>query len=446
MSQGGTRGGQPLANGSPVRWGRVIAYLRGIRLIDLRPARKIGAPWSVLLLAKALLVIVLFISLYGQFNLAQFRSAFARWPPGSGAAFASRFCTWDSAHYLRLSQAGYEAGSMSCAFYPLWPAAISPAAALLGSRPVLAVVLLANGLSLLAFWMLYRLVERRFGAALSRDALILTLAFPAALFFAFPYSESLYFAIVMVFFWGLELRRWSWVAAAGFLLPLARPVGVFIVLPLAWFLYKETGDRVRRLGIASGSDCKPKPRAVAIKLPVSAGGRKGGSAFGSLASWLLLLCPLLGYAAYFGVMWLWTGNAFEGFEAQKNYPNAPSIKNMFDYAGFSHALMNIGTVDGMMDSMLDRFFFLLFLGLLPFVYRMDKTWFFYVLPAGLVPALSSWFMSYRRYIIVLFPLFVVLAQLLARTRQRWIFWYYVVLLAAMQAWAVWQFVNFNWAG
>ena len=155
---------------------------------------------------------------------------------------------------------------------------------------------------------------------------------------------------------------------------------------------------------------------------------------------------MLGYAAYFALMYAWTGNAFEGFDAQKSYPNSPSIANMFNYHGFTNALLNVHTLDGIVDSALDRAFFLLFLALLWPIYRLDKVWFFYVLPAGLVPALSSWFMSYRRYIMVLFPMFVVLALLLRKAKSRWLFWYYVVLMAALQAWAVKQFINFNWAG
>jgi hypothetical protein len=47
---------------------------------------------------------------------------------------------------------------------------------------------------------------------------------------------------------------------------------------------------------------------------------------------------------------------------------------------------------------------------------------------------------------VCFPVFIVLAQLLAKTKSRWLFWYYTSLLAALQIRAVRQFVNFNWAG
>jgi hypothetical protein len=376
--------------------------------------------WKVALISKGGMALAVAAALFFSFDLDPFVSTFARWPRTGSPTLWSRFATWDGAHYLLLSTEGYERGSPSCAFYPLWPALIRLASPLAFGNPLAAGLVLANGLSLVSIVLLYRLFEP-YGARTARQAVILFLAFPGALFLSFPYTESLFLVLVLALFWGLETQRWLWPAIAGFLLPVARPVGVFVALPVAWRLY-ELGKSAR---------AAPATARVARRRNWR---------------WLLALCPLLGYAAYFGLMEAWTGNAFEGFEAQKRYPNSPSIMNMFDCAGFLGALANVHTLCGMRDSAMDRAFFLLALALLPLIYRLNKTWFFYTLSTGLVPALTSWFMSYRRYTVVLFPVFVVLAQLLAKGGRRWLFWYYVILLAALQAWAVWQFVNFRWAG
>jgi hypothetical protein len=413
----------------------------------------------VLLTQKGALLLLGVAAFWGEFDEPRFRSVFARWPQTGSPTLSSHLSTWDIAHYLRLSQDGYDAGSSSCAFYPLWPATIRTATDAAGGRPVLTSLLLTNALSLVGLWLFYRLVERRCGAAAGRDSLIVLLVFPGALFFSFPYTESLYLVILMLFFWGLELERRSWVAVAGFLLPLTRAVGIFIVLPLAWYLFEQwrkgPGERVAQTFKSSVSRvAKPADPTSSHVLPIWKSAiqqvwkpalrhRMPHGKFNR--TWLLLLCPLLGHATYFGTMYAWTGNAFEGFEAQKAYPNSPSINNMFDFPAFWNAFINVRSLDGMMDSTLDRGFFLLFLALLPAVWKLNKTWFWYTLPTGLVPAMTSYFMSYRRYIMVLFPLFIVLAQVLAKG-PRWMFWYYVILLAALQAWAVTRFVNFNWAG
>ncbi|MCL4789606.1 MAG: hypothetical protein KJ070_22925 [Verrucomicrobia bacterium] len=394
--------------------------------------------------------------------MARFQAVFVRWPQTGGPTLSSRFSSWDIAHYLRLSQDGYEVDSPSCAFYPMWPAAIRLGTVMTGNRPVLAAMLLANVLSLAGLWLLFRLIERHRGAVVSRDALILLLAFPGALFFSFPYTESLYLVILMLFFWGLELQRWFWAGLAGFLLPLTRPVGIFIVLPLGWFLFEQWRSAALVSGTAQGIHSQKGTKATkslrylrellfirsgtgVLPADFDAHGRDAHAASRCTSHWLLLLCPLLGYATYFVTMHAWTGNAFEGFEAQKAYPNSPSISNILNVAGFLNSLVNLHTVDGMLDAALDRGFFVLFLALLPAVWKLNRTWFWYTLPTGLIPALSNYFLSYRRFIMLCFPLFIVLAQLLAKG-PRWMFWYYVILLAAMQAWAVLRFVNFNWAG
>ncbi len=327
-------------------------------------------------------------------------------------------------------------------------------------------LVLANALSLVGLWLFYRLVERHCGTAISRDSLILMLAFPGALFFSFPYTESLYPPLLMVSFWGLELKRWFWVGIAGFLLPLTRAVGIFIFLPLAWYLF-EMGRKAASAPDAATGGSTRDDEILGNNSPVeplNCGSRRElalafldfrWSGLTSAATrltatimhrrWLLLLCPLLGYATYFGTMYAWTGNALEGFEAQRAYPNSPSIRNIFNVTGFLKAFLNVHTLDGMLDAVLDRGFFLLFLALLPAVWTLNRTWFWYTLLTGLIPAMSNYFLSYRRFIMVCFPLFIALGGWLGRKDPRWLLWYFVVLLAAFQVWFLWRQINFVWA-
>ena len=365
------------------------------------------SPWRIIWVSKALIGVAILVGIYCGFDFDQFRSVYARWPQTNIPAIASKFSSWDTAHYLILSQDGYQAGSPSCAFYPLWPAAIRVASYLSFGSPVIGALLLSNALSFAALWMFYRLVSRACGTQVGGRSLVLLLAFPGAMFFSFPYTESLYLLLVMCFLWELEKGKYFWPCSLGFLMPLTKAVGIFIVVPWAWHLW---------------SNRKP------------------------LRYWLLLAAPVLGYASYFALMWANTGNPFEGFEAQKSYPYAPSIKNMFNVAAFAHAFMGAGSLDGMMDAVLDRGLFLLLLVSLPFIYRLNKTWFFYTLPVGLIPALTSYCMSYRRYLMVCFPVFVLLSLRLQGTNSRWLLWYYVLILSELQFWAVTRFMNFYWAG
>lgn len=369
---------------------------------------KLKTCWLILGGSKALLVAAVLLGAWlMEFNVGQYRAAYAHWPHSDVPTWSSRLATWDSAHYLIISEQGYQRGSPSCAFFPLWPALIRLASGIFLGHTVLASMVLANLLGLAAFYWLWKMVHAAYGPKIAQESLILMLACPGSLFFSFPCTESLFLLLTVLFFWYLQREEYGGLAVVALLMPLTKAIGLFMVLPLAWYLYE-----------------RKKP----------------------IRYWLLLAAPLLGYACYFGIMHAFTGNTFEGFEAQKLYPTAPSIGNLFDLRGFFSALLAVGSFDGVTDALLDRLFFILCLASLPAVWRLNRIWFWFILAAGIVPAMTVLFMSYRRYVVVCFPLFIVLAQLCQKPERRLAFWFYVVVLAGLQALAVAKFMNFYWAG
>lgn len=119
---------------------------------------------------------------------------------------------------------------------------------------------------------------------------------------------------------------------------------------------------------------------------------------------------LSGILAYFVFMYSTSGNIFEGFDAQKHFENHPSVSNILDLPRFLQSAGNIGQLHGMVDSLLDRCFFVLFLILLPAIWRMNMTYFCYALLSGLVPAMSNQFLSYTRFLVLCFPVFIAMAE------------------------------------
>jgi hypothetical protein len=381
--------------------------LQGHANLDGRRVLQRPVAWFCLTLfaSKALVVCGILAAFAFEYDHELFNRAYANW--STLGSLESRLATWDSAHYLKLSAHGYEAGSPSCAFYPLWPCLINLATPLVAGNRLAAAFLLANGLSVAALWLFHGIVEQRHGTLLADDSLALMLSFPGALFFSFPYTESLFLLLVMIFFNGIGRGRYFGPGIACVLLPLTKAMGVFILVPLAWHICESRNLR---------------------------------------RCWPLLGLPVLGYATYFWIMWLTTGDALAGFAAQSAYPNAPSVGNMVDFHAVYNAFLNMITVGGMMNGVIDRVLFLALAVLLPVILRFDKAWFLYAACMGIVPALTGWFMSYRRFVIVVFPLFIVIAYLLRMAGSRLAFWYYAVFLACLQFWAVIQFVNFRWAG
>jgi hypothetical protein len=199
--------------------------------------------------------------------------------------------------------------------------------------------------------------------------------FPGSMFFFVPYTESMFLMVLMIL-WHARIReRWAWVAVAGFLLPLIRPVGLFIV-----------------------------PVFVAEIVASRSGWR---------ALWLLL-APSLGFATYLGSMAILSGNPWIGFEAQRFYPAYPSIAKIGDVVGFLKAFASVQPVHDFLHSPLDRFVFVAFCCSGVWIFRLGLTHYVYAVFLGLVPALSNSLMSYTRFACLLIPLFLVWGQRLRR--------------------------------
>jgi hypothetical protein len=277
-----------------------------------------------------------------------------------------------------------------------------------GHNHLIAGLLLANALSIAGLLLFHRLVTLRYGLAAANYSTVLSLAFPGALFFSFVYTESLFLAIAVLFFLLLYHEKYGWAGLVGFFLPLTKAVGIFCLAPLLVQLVLK-----RR----------------------------------SWRSYLSCDGPLLGYLAYFAFMRAATGNPLEGFQAQHFFPNQPSVAHIFDVRAFVDAFWSPVRLHGLTDSAIDRGLFLLVLLGLVLVFRLSKVDFAYALPVGVVPAMSSWFFSYNRNMMMCFPVFVALAVVLMKTGvRRAVFGGMVAVLLSIQIWFLWRHIDFYWAG
>jgi hypothetical protein len=228
--------------------------------------------------------------------------------------------------------------------------------------------------------------------------------YPGSIFFFFPYSESLFLLLMMLFVTSLDREHYLRAAAASFYLPMVRPIGIF-VLPL---LICELVQRR-----------SPKKH------------------------YAMCLAPVAGYGVYFFVMYWATGNAFQGFAAQAQFPAKPSLARMGDVAGFIRRFAEMHPVHDMLHSPIDRALFLVFLASLFYIFRTRISYGVYSLFAGVVPALSSVLMSYTRYLSVVFPFFIVMAQKLS---LRWVLGVILILCGTGQVILLLRHISGLWAG
>lgn len=177
--------------------------------------------------------------------------------------FLAPWYRWDTVHYLTIAQSGYHGHEIETVWPPLYPLLIR-FVAFVFRPPLLAALIVSNLATLVAFYLLYVAVTRRWGEHTGLQATILMGAFPTAFFLLAGYSESLFLALSLgsllaagVFSppptepsqqdegagdrEGLLISagpRWALAGLLAALATLTRLQGVFLALPLLWQGYR----------------------------------------------------------------------------------------------------------------------------------------------------------------------------------------------------------------
>lgn len=346
--------------------------------------------------------IAIFLIIYLSFSLLPFASGtFYRnfvYQKDQPISLITAYQTWDAQHYLFLADKGYKKGNFSNSFYPLFPAVITLTTFFTRNFFISGIVI-ANIFSFIAFYYFYLFVKVfAHSEKIAFTALLFLLFFPTSFYFSLIYSESLFFLLSICFFYYLYKHKFLLAAVFSLLLPLTRPLGIVIVIPfLVYFIFNYFKFSFRKTSFYKTID----------------------------KNIFFLLFPFIGMSIYFLYLFLKTGSILEGFIVQQYSIAQWNFFNIFlPQKLFVNLFLIPWQVHGYINSGIDRVFFLFFLLFLPFIYKKtDKVLFIYAFCLGLTPFLGS-FMSYIRYIVVIFPIFISLAVLV---EQKYAYMKYSVL-------------------
>ncbi len=224
-----------------------------------------------------------------HFELA--RNGWLTIPPlaDDGAAFplVGVWQRWDACWYSKIAAFGYEPAEMSANFWPLFPALMRVVAGVVGGSVALGGVIVSAIAYVLAMTGVHRLLAGDFDTTVARRTVLLISIFPSAFFLFAPFTEALFLALAV---WTVAMareRRWLLAFALGLLAALTRIQGIFLVLPIGWEALAASGAlawRPRRLGQGPALDARP----LAAGLIAAAG-------------------PLVGFLAFFGYAGAVTG-------------------------------------------------------------------------------------------------------------------------------------------
>jgi hypothetical protein len=417
------------------------------RLVSDRNINLGQAGWVLILFKLVYLACVAAaLQIWPLHNDNVLRDPVLRFIPDARFTFASHFYAWDADYYLQIANNGYTQGDSRCCFYPLFPFAIRIVSVFTDGNRLIAGMITANICSLAGELLFFAIVGKRFGKRIAWLSLILLLAFPGSLFFQFIYTEGLFFFLLMLLVHSLE-EDCVWLACvASFLLPLTRAVGIFCVVPIFWHLFLKTPpDQLPSATNKTSLVYKLISLIAPLQVPNTLA--KTTKSYFYIKRYIPLLAPFLGWGVYFLQMWVWTGNPFEGFTAQKQF-HCESIGNIFSPMSFIETLIRPTTLHEFYGSLLDRCCFVLLAYNLLIIWRLDRMWFLWALFLGVVPAMSGMFVSYTRFTSMVFPLFVAIATLLNKPSllSRCLIGLIISSLALLQIVLVWRFINFSWAG
>jgi Mannosyltransferase (PIG-V) len=310
---------------------------------------------------------------------------------------------WDSLYYLDIARHGYYVTPghphPNVVFFPLYPLLISIVAMITGGNVALAGWVVST-LALAGAVVVFRQFLRAFHPTIDPDAPIFyLLIFPTAFFLNAVYTEALFLLLSLSTFYFALQGRFARAGIVGLLAALTRVTGVLLFVPAAWELLRRRG----RWAIGSGS--------------------------------FLALCLIpLGTALFFGYHYWLFGDGLLFFKVESAFGRAfrlnrghfllsshPSVVNLL----LDVAFLGFGTVMAYA------------------AFRRGWTSYGLYMAVTLVVAVSTGsLMSIGRYMLVLFPMYIVLAAIRSEHVAR----AYVLGSLLLLALNLSLFVNWYWAG
>jgi Gpi18-like mannosyltransferase len=298
-------------------------------------------------------------------------------------AFGSR---WDTGFYLSIAEEGYVADGVqfpSVAFFPLLPLLIR-AVNLLTGDTLVAGLIVSNLAMCCAAILFYRLVLEEFDVKTAGRAVWYMLIFPAAFFGMAIYSESLFLLCAIGALYLFRKGYWESAALLGFLAALTRLMGILVapLLLLEWWVMRRRNPPEKR------------PPLTALLAPA------------------MVPVGTLAYMAYLKQQFgdpLAFLHASAAWERQPQSPWVTILEVFQAPAEGWRAALAAGRLP--LDNMMDLLFVFVFI-ILGCALLWQRRWSegAFVLLGSLIPLSTALLMSQRRYMWILFPVFILLAR------------------------------------
>lgn len=312
---------------------------------------------------------------------------------------------WDTVWYLKIAKYGFQTEGTEVAFAPLYPFLAGIAGRLLGGQYLLASLLISWSAFLGACYLLNERIENNYAHLEIKNSIRNMIFFPTAFFFFAGYTESLFLLLVLLAWRYAEREKWLIVGLLGGLTVLTRFVGLFLLLPLGYIWWKKKSGKKFSFNVFSF-----------LLIPFAYFGWLAYAKF----SYNISPSEAIDQIWHLQFDWPWAGlfGTILGMKGEPIYANLSALFNFFAIAVVIWALFLL----------LKRKMYpeILFVGSLFLVSLMK------------VSQLNVW-VSISRYVLPLFPIFLVQPSFLKKPLNDRIFFSAMVLL-----WLVCAALFFAW--
>ncbi len=152
---------------------------------------------------------------------------------------------WDTGNYMGIAINGYH-DKLQTVFFPLYPL-LERSLMFFGIDPLVAGLVISDAAGLVLLATLYRLVQEDFDSERAfRTALYLSV-FPTAFFLAAGYNESLFICLTLLYFYHVRRGHWWLAGLFGFFASLTRSAGILLLVPFCYEYLQEHEFRLRKI-------------------------------------------------------------------------------------------------------------------------------------------------------------------------------------------------------
>ncbi len=318
---------------------------------------------------------------------------------------------WDASRHTRVEEVGYtNFGEFRAdlTIFPLYPWLVSAANWVTGDTQINAFFI--SGIALVAVCvLLYKLAQMDESEPVARNSIWFLLIFPTAYFFHINYTESVFLAVTLASFYAARKGHWKLAGLFGVLSSMGRVNGLLLMPALMVEAFEEY-RQTRRWSW----------------------------------NWLAILATPLGFGVYLFINLHVTGNAFAFMEIarEKFYkalaPPWTGLMNSYTRMSWDD---NVSSV--MMISIQELVFVAIGFGAIVLcAWRLR--WSYTVWMAGnwLLFISVGFIVSVPRYTLILFPIYIIFAQLAQRHA-----WYVLLTVWSLLFYALFaaRFVTGHWA-